>query len=399
MSATSPIRPALLGKMNERQVLRVIQAGGALSRAEVARRSGISPPTASKAVASLLRAGLLEEVAAEEAGRGRPARKLRLARHPAQILGLAIDARDCRMVATGLDGVPQENKQIRFATPGTYEALVDAVIEHARTLTAGEDGRTLMMGISIPGLVDYRAQRSLLSPNVSITNDHSPAADLGAALGVDCVMLQEMHSLCLAERHYGLAAELDDFAMLDISTGVGLGVFSGGQLVTGHSGLAGELGHIVVDIDGRPCGCGGHGCLETLASDSAFTRSISEQLGREVMFEECLELIGSGQLDASAAIDRTCRYLAVAVAAVINLFNPSTLLIHGRFFEVAPGLFDRVIREAGQRALSPSFSQCRIVQARGSKIQGAVAAAIEHLTSSLVPTGLETPTVPRPQES
>src|SRR3981081_3470088 len=91
----SIIQPALLSKINERQVLRAIQAQGPLSRAEVARHSGISAPTASKAVESLLRAGFLEEGAAPDAARGRRARKLRLANARPQGLGPVIDDVEC----------------------------------------------------------------------------------------------------------------------------------------------------------------------------------------------------------------------------------------------------------------------------------------------------------------
>src|SRR5687768_13358376 len=93
----SLIQPSLLSKMNERQVLRTLQARGPLSRAEVARHSGISAPTASRAVEALLRAGLLEEGEATGLARGRPGKKLRLASSTAQVLGLVIDAGRCRL--------------------------------------------------------------------------------------------------------------------------------------------------------------------------------------------------------------------------------------------------------------------------------------------------------------
>src|SRR3954470_19713659 len=98
------IRPAVVGKFNERQVLRMIQTRGPLSRAEVARESGLSAPTVSKAVASLLKAGLLEESHAAELARGRPAPKLRLATTATQVIGIAIDAGHCEVVTAGLDG-------------------------------------------------------------------------------------------------------------------------------------------------------------------------------------------------------------------------------------------------------------------------------------------------------
>src|SRR5262249_25499959 len=152
-------------------------------------------------------------------------------------------------------------------TPASYAELLDALVRQAGELIDHPGTTTLGVGISMPGLIDYRQQRGVLSPNVPITNGHSPAFDLGRRLGVACVMLQEAHALCLAERYYGNARGLDDFAMLDVNVGVGLGVMSGGRLLTGHRGMAGEIGHITVSED-RLCGCGNRGCLETMASDS-----------------------------------------------------------------------------------------------------------------------------------
>jgi len=370
--------------MNERQVLRTIQARGPLSRAEVARHSGISAPTASKAVESLLRSGLLEEGEAPGVARGRPGKKLRLASAKAQVLGLVIDAGHCRVTSAGLDGDLLDQRGARFPTPSSYEALIETAAAAARELD--RDGvATLGLAVSMPGLIDYRRQQGVLSPNVPITNGHSPSRDLSETLGIPCVMVQEAHALCLAERYYGEARGIDDFAMMDISTGVGLGVMSGGRLLTGHSGLAGEIGHTTVELEGRECGCGNLGCLETVASDSALAWSASQKLGRQVEFEEVVELHAAGRVDLADVLDRTCRYLAVGVAAVINLFNPSTLFVHGRMFEMDGSLFPRLLDETRRRALPPAFRDCRIIRAQGSKRQGAVAAIIEHLTASVVP--------------
>ncbi|MDB5309606.1 MAG: nagC [Gemmataceae bacterium] len=382
-SVITTIRPALVGKLNERQVLRVLQTRGPLSRAEVARESGLSAPTVSKAVASLLKTGLLEEADAGETARGRPAPKLRLATASAQVLGIAIDGGHCEVVSAGLDGDLHTDLE-RVPTPATYPALLDALEAKARAVMAKPGVATLGLGLSLPGLVDYRKGCGVLSPNVPMTNGHRPADDLARRLGLACVLLQESHALCLAERHYGLAKGLDDFAALDVGTGVGLGVMSGGRLLTGHSGLAGEIGHITAVSDGgRPCGCGNRGCLETVASDSALAVRASEKLGRKVDVDEVIDLAKTGRVDLGPELREAVRYLAVGVAAVINLFNPSTLFIHTRLFEIDPGLFEAVVDQAGTRALPPSFADCRIVRAKGSKRQGAVAGIIQHLTNAV----------------
>lgn len=387
MSIPSGIQPALLSRINERKVLRSLQVYGPLSRAEVARQAGMSAPTASKAVEALLEAGLLEEKEETRGpGRGRPSRKLRLASETAQVLGIVIDAGTCRVVSAGLDGTLDEDRTVEFPTPLSYEALIETAGRHARRLMDREGVTTLGAGVSLPGLVDYRHERGVLSPNVPITNGRAPGRDLAERLGLPCTLIQEEHALCLAERHFGGARGIDDFAMLDVSTGVGLGVMSSGRLLTGHSGLAGEIGHITVQADGRPCGCGNQGCLETVACDSALAWLVSQRLGRKTTIGEVVELYRDGRVSLSMELDTIVRYLGIGIAAILNLFNPSTLFVHGRLFEIQEDLFARIMDEARRRALPPSYTDCRIVQARGSKRQGAVAAIIERRIDSLVPT-------------
>jgi N-acetylglucosamine repressor len=234
--------------------------------------------------------------------------------------------------------------------------------------------------------VDYRKGCGVLSPNVPATDGHCPAADLAERLGVECTLLQESHALCLAERHYGLAKGLDDFALLDVGTGVGLGIMSGGRLLKGRSGLAGEIGHITAVAEGgRKCGCGNTGCLETLASDSALAWHATRKLGRTVNVDEVIELAKSGAVELGAELQEVAGFVAVGVAAVINLFNPATVFIHTPLFEIDPALFELVVEKARSRALPPSFADCQVVRAKGSKRQGAVAGIIQHLTDSLVP--------------
>ena len=385
MSAITTIRPALVGKLNERQVLRVIQSRGSLSRAEVARESGLSAPTVSKAVASLLKAGLLEEADATELARGRPAPKLRLATTSAQVLGVSIDVGHCEVVSAGLDGSLHDDT-LTIPTPATYPELLRALEVAAKTVMARSGITTLGLGVSLPGLVDYRKGCGVLSPNVPITNGRAPATDLAELLGVECTLLQESHALCLAERHYGLARGMDDFALLDVGAGVGLGIMSGGRLLKGRSGLAGEIGHFTaVSEGGRRCGCGNLGCLETVASDSALAWHASAKLGRAVDVDEVIELAKAGAVDLRAELREVAGYVAVGVAAVINLFNPATVFIHTPLFEIDPALFDLVVSKAAERSLPPSFAECTIVRAKGSKRQGAVAGIIQHLTDSVAP--------------
>src|SRR5262249_30116670 len=273
-------------------------------------------------------------------------------------------------------GQVREESLESFATPARYADLVKAFVKHARSLIAGKKPSVLGLGISMPGLLNRRDQRTVYSPNLHQTDGRQLGADLSEALEMDVVVLQESHALCLAEQTYGAARGVDSFVMFDISEGLGVGVVDGGRILAGHSGLAGELGHVTVQIDGKPCGCGNRGCLETLATDTALASAVSARIGRTLTIDQVVTGIASGELDAEAELETVLQYLAVGLAAVINLFNPSKLFLHGRFLDAEPSLFDRLLELTRRRALAPSMADCEIIRAQGSKLQGAVAGII-----------------------
>ncbi|WP_437228411.1 ROK family protein [Planctomicrobium sp. SH661] len=380
------IEPKLLRKLNERRVLELIQQQGPLSRAAISRLSGLSAPTISKAVASLLDVGLLEESDAQSSTFGRPAKLIRLAMVNACVLGVVIEPDLCWIVAASLDGQLDTTRTCVFNTPESYTELLDKIELELRALKDTLQSEVRGIGMTVPGLKHQSREEVLFSPNLHILDGKTPGKDIAARMEIQCVVLQESHALCVGERMFGDAQGQDNFAMLDISTGLGLGVMSGGRILTGHSGLAGELGHMTVDPQGMVCGCGNRGCLETLATDAALARSISLRLGRNVEISEAVQSIRGGELDAAVELEQVAEYLAIAFAAVINIFNPSALFVHGVLFSATDELFPRVLGLTQQRALKPSLAECRIVQARGSKRHAAVAGIIQHLTQSWAPT-------------
>jgi predicted NBD/HSP70 family sugar kinase len=379
------VESTLLRRINERRLLEVIQQQGPASRAALTRVSGLTAPTVSKAVDSLLKRGLLEELDPVVPALGRPGRLVRMAAETAAVLGVVIDAATCSVVVTGLDGRVTEEKTRRFPTPASYARLLEVLARECRLLLEGLTATPLGIGVSVPGLVNERLEEIVFSPNLHILDKRNPARDLEARLGVQCLLLQETDALCLSERLSGDARGLRDFAMLDVATGLGLGVMSGGELLAGHSGMAGELGHITVMPDGVRCGCGNRGCLETLATDAALVRLVSEQLGRSLDAAAVERLLTERPDEFSGPVETVTEYLAIAIAAVINIFNPTALFVHGALLAGSPERFARVRERLRQRTLTASLADCTITPTRSSKRQGAVAGIIHHLTQAWAP--------------
>ena len=394
---TSHARPSLLRRLNEQTILRELQARGPLSRADLTRLTGISGPTVTRAILALLEARLVEEEEVKQGLVGRPGKIVRLARSGVTLVGVVIGSRVCEVVRANLEGQLDLDSLHTIPTPADYRDLIEAIAEPIRTWQATLEADILGVGVSLPGLFDTRSERSITSPNVPQTNGQLVGDDLRAALNglLDVTILQECDGLGLAEQLYGEAKGERDFAILDISEGMGLGVVERGHLLEGHSGLAGEIGHITVRLDGHRCGCGNHGCLETEATDSALLAIVAQRLAAtqpELLPDEPLTMhwlrkaVEAGTVDVTAELVPLIQYLGVALAAVINIFNPKRLFVYGLCFDLRPGLFDDVLAETSRRALAPSLRDCTIVRARGNKQLGAIAAAIHPLTQRHKPT-------------
>ena len=369
--------------MNERQVLAAVQTHGSLSRAEITRLTGISGPTVTRAVGALLDANLLEEGDFRQAALGRPGKVLRLSASSVSVLGAVVGPERCEVVASGLDGQIHQRHIHQFPdATAKYDDLVRQFAEQLKTVAAELKTEVLGLGISIPGLLQGAEKRTLLSPNLHQTDGHQIGKDLQERLDLDTIIVQESDALCLAEKMYGAARDVDDFAMLDISDGLGMGVVHKGQLLEGHSGLAGELGHITVQArrptlrlrQSRLPGNGRHRrrsgpCSIGPSRSPAYHR---RHRARGSFRRRCRWVRNS---------TRWSQYLAVGVAAVLNIFNPRRLFIHGRLLDAGPALFERLLELAKERSLAPSFADCEIIRARGNKRLGAIAAVLHRITT------------------
>lgn len=379
-------RPHLLRQINEREVFERVRRQGPTSRAELKRVMGVSAPTVSKAVARLVKTGLLEEVGiSTEGGIGRPVMVYRVARGRVQVLGASLAVERCSVVAGSLDGEIERDNALNFKTPATYDALIKEIAERAKRLMTRRGVKTLGLGISAPGEIDVPNQRVLSSPNLHLLDGRSPSRDLAKRLGIEVTMFHDTVGAGLAERDYGAAKDLTDFVRIGVHEGFGVSVVTGGRMLEGHDGLAGEFGHIVVDPDGERCGCGNRGCLETVATDAAFARAVSKRVGRDMTADEVVRLAAAGELDVQPELDRALSYLATGIGAAINVFNPQAVLVVSRMLDADPKSMDRLRQLIASRCLGPLLSRCRIERVAPNWERAVIAGIVRHLTDALGP--------------
>lgn len=190
---------------------------------------------------------------------------------------------------------------------------------------------------------------------------------------------------------YGAAKGYRNFIYLTISTGIGGGIVINGKLYTGANGMAGEVGHIVVEPDGMPCNCGGAGCWEQYASGSAIARRAREQIQQGIKTQ--LLKLADGDLDkidallikkaaeqgdklARKLIAETARYLGIGLGSLINIFNPELIVLGGGLTKIGDTLLKPAFQEASRRSYQDAYKTVRFALAELGDNSGVLGAAV-----------------------
>jgi N-acetylglucosamine repressor len=373
-----------LSQLNERLVLNAIQTHGPSTRAEVTERIGVTFATVAKAVSSLIDARLLEEFDEPTVGRGRPAKRVRLAVDQSQVVGVAIEVDEVLVSASGLDGKRRGATSV-FRTPASYAGLLDAIREAVADLVRRERLNVLGVGVSVAAQVDEKVGRVAVAANLPYLSGKPLEKDLFDALGVTCSIIRDTHAMCVSERLYGRAKNLDNFLVLHLGVGIGLGVMIDGRLFFGQHGYSGELGHMTVVPGGQLCHCGRKGCLETVASEWGLSDHLSEQLGRRVTVEDVARLYASGDAVAKKEVRRTCKHLALGVSHAVHLFNPGKVVVYSRLFSAYPELLQLLVQNVEKISLPLNYRGCEFVNAATTPLDGSIAHIIGHLADALAP--------------
>jgi predicted NBD/HSP70 family sugar kinase len=243
--------PGLLKRINEREVLETIRAGAPISRAEISRRAGISKPTVSLALQSLLESGLVREAERGPDGPGYGAVYFEPVAEAALVLGLDLGARFVRGALCDLAGTVRARQDVEL----TMAAVADAVeaIErlHSSLLDASglDPDRVDGVVVGVPGVVESGTGVLRLAENVAGLEGRPFASELQSALGQPVTLENDINLAALGEQWQGVARGVDDFVFLSIGTGMGAGLVLGGELHRGRHGAAGEIDFALIGLD------------------------------------------------------------------------------------------------------------------------------------------------------
>ncbi|MEV0131569.1 ROK family protein [Dactylosporangium sp. NPDC050688] len=342
-------------RQNLGALLRYVHVSGDTSRAELTNQLGLNRSTIGALTADLAGAGLIDEGTPQETGRaGRPSLVVRPRSSRVYGYALSIEVDRLRAARVGLGGKVLDSRELPrphgTAVRDTVTTLAGFVRDMQRT--ASPDGVFVGSGIAVSRMMRHAdGVVRMLSATVSAVDGVAVAAgtaaaaadvvaglgarlgaELGAAfggqLGLDRPpMIGTVADLAaLAEHTRGAAAGLDNVVHLHGDAGISAGIIAGGRRVTGQGGHGGEVGHMVVNPQGRECGCGSRGCWET-----EIARYVSLERGA---VRACVDAARLGDPAARAAVRHAADWLGFGVANLVNIFNPTAVVFGGALREL-----------------------------------------------------------------
>lgn len=338
--------------INRFKILHTIRDHKLISRVDITKATGLSQATVTGITASLIEEGLLLEKRPGESEGGRPPILIALNPEAAYAVGVYLSISRIHVViidleATILASYEMPLKKQNYAPDAIADKIVQAVQE---CMWQASFSRNQISGIGIvlPGLVDshtglirffpnYQWEKLNLRDIVQKKMDHPTYIENSA------------NALTLAEQWFGEGRGMDNFIVITLEHGVGMGIIINGQLYRGYRGTAGEFGHTTVDPDGPLCRCGNKGCLEAIVGNNAILRAAEAAAQKdewrpnkpdEIAIEEVISAARAGAPCLRNIFARAGRVLAIGLSNLIQLFNPAKIIISGSGVSAGDLLFD-----------------------------------------------------------
>lgn len=359
---------ALKGPVSVDRIFHLLRQLPETTRTDLAVRTGFSKATVSEAVSQFIADDLVAEVGKRQPGRGRRQVLLQLRASSRLVIGAEFNEHGCRAVLANLRAAPLRFAERTFSSTDPDE-FVNALAACVTELRAQADTPVLGIGIGVPGLVNDTGHTVVIS--VPFNWRDVPIARLvEECTGLSTTIANRAKAAALGEYWQGTHGDLADHSHLFYVTagaGIVVGFVIEGEPYYGHVGTAGELGHTTVEPDGPLCGCGNHGCLHTLASESAIIRHIREaqaalpdhirashptlDVHDGMSVDDLADALQDGHPLVMQAFVRAAHYLGIAIGNLVNIMNPSHVVIGGSLMAFGDVLLVPLRAEIHRRSL------------------------------------------------
>jgi len=350
-------------RRNQEAVFQAVHRDGPISRIDIASRLQLSPAAVTNITAALIERGVVyESRTADATGVGRRAILLEVDYDAALVAGIKISNAGLTCALTNLNAevLHTETHPVASTEP---DDVVRAVADAFASLSAAADRPIAAIGVNLPGAVD--ADRRTVRTSPLLGWDRVPLGDmLTERLGVDVLVENDVNALAHAEAWFGHGREHDDFLVVTLGRGVGLGIVLNGEVYRGPKGGAGEFGHLLIDPHGPSSRYAKRGTLETYLSDDAIVRDAQEHLPafpENGTARDVAQAADAGDPDALAVYERAGRMLGRGLSFLVDLFAPSLIVLSGEGMRGGDALVRPATDEMRHLAFGDLADHARVV--------------------------------------
>jgi predicted NBD/HSP70 family sugar kinase len=319
-------------QINRNLIFNQIRTMQPISRADLARSSGLQRSTVSLIVEELLAENWIVEDSIGNSARGRKPTFLVVNRRRV-VLSMDVHPAQTTLAVTDLSG--KISTERRAILPDNPKKVIGAILDAIRKMiTEQNDGNFEGIGITVPGRFSHQLKKTIFAPNVQwpITQIKSRVEQ---ATGLPVVVDNVANACALSEVWFGSSDANHDLVVVNVSEGIGTGIFANGRLLRGRVDAAGEFGHVQMDPIGLPCNCGSRGCWETVASNCAALRYYEEITNDPApSFDALLRLAEARDRKALAAIEKMCKALARGMHMIVTALAPSEIIVVGELTRI-----------------------------------------------------------------
>ena len=317
----------LIRDINTHLILETIINQASISRASTAKHLGLTKATVSAIVQDLINRKLVIEIGSDDTNLGRKPILLSLNKKAGYVVSIDLGVDTISALVSDLAGEDCSLKQIR--TPRNTFGIVNEMINLIESMKLPMDspyglvGITVgIHGVTIHNEVSFAPYYNLAGANL--------AEGLTQHFGVPIYMENEANLSVIGEKTFQY--DYSNIANISVHSGIGLGIIINDQLFTGYNGRAGEFGHTIVEIDGRPCPCGNLGCLEQYVSERALLQEFARLKDIEkVDFATFGRILKENDPTAQQVMDHFVKYMSVGINNILNAYNPEIVIINSSF--------------------------------------------------------------------
>jgi N-acetylglucosamine repressor len=348
----------LIRSINRSIILNAVKTQGEVSRAAIAHETGLSPATVTAISGQLIKEGLVFEKNTGDSTGGRPPIMLALNPRGGFVIGVKLMENHAVAALTDLNATVLLKETLDFKDE-KLESVVDELVSLVNRLIRQGSIRKkqlLGVGVGLAGVVD--SSRGIVRQSPFFGWKDAPIRDLlQTRLHVSVYIDNDVNTLTLGEKWLGTGLPVDNFIVITVGRGIGMGIVINGQIYRGKSGGAGEFGHVVVDPNGPLCSCGKHGCLESYLSDRALLAISRKEVSEDIQdFNDLLNRANAGNAAAAMVLTRAGRLLGQHIANLVNILDPKLILISGEGVLMGE-IFFSALRSAFKENVMPGLAE------------------------------------------